>query len=152
MESRLSLAMQSLKVKNVGKAGPAGEDAFLSDKGQLGKQQAEIPNAAYKAKTCLHQRMHPQSYRSAPCELFFRLYYIATHYIKPTWRRSLGAGSQSITTKLFDSITCTSDHKLHELLPPRNNSESNLRRKRNFNIPLAKTKGLKNTFIYHNCN
>jgi len=44
--------MQSLKVKNVGKAGPAGEDAFLSDKGQLGNQQAEIPTAAYKAKTC----------------------------------------------------------------------------------------------------
>ena len=26
---------------------------------------------------------------------------------------------QSITTELFDSITCNSDHKLHELLPPR---------------------------------
>ena len=38
---------RSLKVKNVRKAGPAGED-----KSQLGKQQAEIPTAAYKAKTC----------------------------------------------------------------------------------------------------
>ena len=32
---------------------------------------------------------------------------------------------QSIATKVFDSITCNSDHELHELLPPRNNSESN---------------------------
>ena len=31
-------------------------------------------------------------------------------------------------------------------MPPRNNCESNLRRKRNFNVPLAKTKRLKNTF------
>ena len=36
---------------------------------------------------------------------------------------------QSITTKLFYStITCNSDHNLHELLPPRNDCESNLRR------------------------
>ena len=60
---------------------------------------------------------------------------------------TLSRRRQSITTKLFDSITCNSDHKLHELLPPRNNCESNLRRKRNFNVPLAKTKRLKNTFI-----
>ena len=59
---------------------------------------------------------------------------------------------QSITTTLFDSITCNSDHKVHELLPPRNSCESNLRRKKNVNIPLAKTKRLKNTFIYSNCN
>ena len=65
---------------------------------------------------------------------------------------TLSRRRQSITTKLFDSITCNSDHKLHELLPPRNNCESNLRRKRNFNVPLAKTKRLKNTFIYSNCN
>ena len=65
---------------------------------------------------------------------------------------TLSRRRQSITTKLFDSITCNSVHKLHELLPPRNNCESNLRRKRNFNVPLAKTKRLKNTFIYTNCN
>ena len=42
---------------------------------------------------------------------------------------TLSRRRQSITTKLFDStITCNSDHKLHELLPPRNNCESNLRR------------------------
>ena len=50
---------------------------------------------------------------------------------------TLSRRRQSITTKLFDSITCNSDHKLHELLPPRKNCESNLRRKRNFNVPLA---------------
>ncbi|CAH3026035.1 unnamed protein product, partial [Porites evermanni] len=63
---------------------------------------------------------------------------------------TLSRRRQSITTKPFDSITCNSDHKLHELLPPRNNCESNLRRKRNFNVPLAETKRLKNTFIYSN--
>ena len=57
-----------------------------------------------------------------------------------------------IANKLFNSITCNSDHKLHELLPPRNNCEFNLRRKKNFHVPLAKTKRLKNTFIYSNCN
>ena len=66
---------------------------------------------------------------------------------------TLSRRRQSITTKLFASITCNSiNHKLHELLPPRNNCESNLRRKRNFNVPLAKTERLKNTFIYSNCN
>ena len=59
---------------------------------------------------------------------------------------TLSRRRQSITTKLFDSITCNSDHKLHELLPPRNNCESNLRRKRNFNVPLAKTKRLRTHF------
>ena len=65
---------------------------------------------------------------------------------------TLSRRRQSITTKLFDSITCNSDNKLHELLPPRNNCESNLRRKRNFNVLLAKRKRLKNTFIYSNWN
>ena len=64
---------------------------------------------------------------------------------------SLSRRRQSITTKLFDSITCNPDHKLHELLPPRNICEFNLRRKRNFDVPLAKTKRLMNTFIYSNC-
>ena len=61
---------------------------------------------------------------------------------------TLSRHRQSIKTKRFDSITCNSDHKLHELLPPRKNCESNLRRKRNSYVPLAKTKGFKNTFIY----
>ena len=65
---------------------------------------------------------------------------------------TLSRRRQSITTKLFDSITCNSDHKLYELLPPRNNCESNLRQKRDLNVSLAKTKRLKNTFIYSNCN
>ena len=51
---------------------------------------------------------------------------------------TLSGRRQSITNKLFNSITCNSDHKLHELLPPRNNCEFNLRRKNNFPVPLAK--------------
>ena len=65
---------------------------------------------------------------------------------------TLSGRRQSITTKLFNSITCNSDHKLHGLLPPRNSCEFSLRRKRNFNVPPAKTKRLMNTFIYSNCN
>ena len=65
---------------------------------------------------------------------------------------TLSGRRQSITNKLFNSITCNSDHKLHELLPPCNNCEFKLRRKKNFHVPLAKTKRLKNTFIYSNCN
>ena len=34
---------------------------------------------------------------------------------------TLSQRRQSITTKLFDSITCNSDHKLYKLLPPQNN-------------------------------
>ena len=64
---------------------------------------------------------------------------------------TLSQRRQSITTKLLDSITCNSDHKLYKLLPPQNNCELNLRRKRKFNVPLAKTKKLMNTFIYSNC-
>ena len=39
---------------------------------------------------------------------------------------TLSGRRQSITNKLFNSITCNSDHKLHELLPPRNNNIVNL--------------------------
>ncbi|RMX61298.1 hypothetical protein pdam_00023565, partial [Pocillopora damicornis] len=46
---------------------------------------------------------------------------------------TLSQRRQSITTKLLDSITCNSDHKLYKLLPPQNNCELNLRRKRKFN-------------------
>ena len=42
-------------------------------------------------------------------------------------------------------------NKLELILAP-HNCESNLRRKRNFNVPLAKTKRLKNIFICSNCN
>ena len=51
--------------------------------------------------------------RSAPCELFFCLYHIATHYIKPTWRRSPDAGSLSqlsfsISSLVTQTINCMS--------------------------------------------
>ena len=44
---------------------------------------------------------------------------------------TLSQRRQFITATLFDSITCNPDHKLHELLPPGNIYEFNLRRKRN---------------------
>ena len=71
METRLSLAMQFLKVKNEGKAGPAGEDTFVSDKGQLGKQQVEIPTAAYKAKTCFASKNAPAELQKRAMRIIF---------------------------------------------------------------------------------
>ena len=62
--------MQSLKVKNLVKAEPAGEDAFLSDKGQLGNQQAEIPTAAYKVKTCFASKNEIPHSNNGPVLLF----------------------------------------------------------------------------------
>ena len=86
------------------------------------------------------------------CPVFYDAFVSYSDALHEANLETLSRRRQSITTKLFDSITRNSDHKLNELLPPRNNCESNLRRKRNFNVPLAKTKRLKKTFIYSNCN
>ena len=56
------------------------------------------------------------------------------------------------SSKLFESISSNENHRLYKLLPSRNKCHFNLRHKRNFNIPMAKTKRLMNTFIYSNCN
>ena len=65
---------------------------------------------------------------------------------------TLSARRELITSKLFESISSNENHRLYKLLPPRNKCHFNLRHKRNFNIPMAKTKRLMNTFIYSNCN
>ena len=94
-----------------------------------------------------------------PLHIFYIPLLASTYLLHPPSHDALNQANlemlsqcrQSITTKLFDSITCNSDHKLYKLLPPQNNCELNLRRKRKFNVPLAKTKRLMNTFIYSNC-
>ena len=94
-----------------------------------------------------------------PLRIFYIPLLAPTYFLHPPSHDALNQANlemlsqcrQSITTKLFDSITCNSDHKLYKLLPPQNNCELNLRRKRKFNVPLAKTKRLMNTFIYSNC-
>ena len=65
---------------------------------------------------------------------------------------TLSARRELITSKLFESISSNENHRLYKLLPSRNKCHFNMRHKRNFNIPMAKTKRLMNTFIYSNCN
>ena len=85
--------------------------------------------AGYKISRFTQQSLTPiypqswNSYRSAPCELFFRLYHIATHYIKPTWRRSLDAGSLSqlsflIPSLVTQTINCMSSCHLVTIVNP----------------------------------
>jgi len=54
---------------------------------------------------------------------------------------------KELCSKLFNSIVNNSNHKLHSLLPPKNNPKYHLRNQRVFNVPNFKTKRTKNTFI-----
>ena len=111
----------------------------LVKKGRLGQYQAILTS---------HMVNHPYLLLSTRGVMNDFKFQVFNPYLE-----TLSGRRQSITNKLFNSITCNSDHKLHvELLPPRNNCEFNLRRKKNFHVPLVKTKRLKNTFIYSNCN
>ena len=58
---------------------------------------------------------------------------------------------ETITAKLFKDVISNPDHKLHSLLPTRNQSKYSLRNNRTYHLPEAKTNRLKNTFIYSNC-
>ena len=55
------------------------------------------------------------------------------------------------TAKLFNDVISNPDHKLHSLLPTRNQSKYFLRNNRAYHLPGAKTNRLKNTFIYSSC-
>ena len=57
---------------------------------------------------------------------------------------------ETITAKLFNVIS-NPDHKLHSLLPTRNQSKYSLRNNRAYHLSGAKTNRLKNTFIYSKC-
>jgi len=54
---------------------------------------------------------------------------------------------KELCSKRFNSIVNNSNHKLHSLLPPKNNPKYHLRNQRVFNVPNFKTKRTKNTFI-----
>ena len=60
--------------------------------------------------------------------------------------QSLFARRQSLSEKTFTNIVFDQSHKLHQLLPERNNYRS-LRKNRLFNIPRCKTDRFKNSFI-----
>ncbi|PFX27209.1 RNA-directed DNA polymerase from mobile element jockey [Stylophora pistillata] len=51
---------------------------------------------------------------------------------------------------LFDQIVRDENHKLHDLLPPRNKSTYRTRSQRYFKLPICKTNRFKNTFIMAN--
>ncbi|PFX11873.1 hypothetical protein AWC38_SpisGene24261 [Stylophora pistillata] len=51
---------------------------------------------------------------------------------------------------LFDQIVRDENHKLHDLLPPRNESTYRTRSQRYFKLPICKTTRFKNTFIMAN--
>ena len=57
---------------------------------------------------------------------------------------------ETITAKLFNHVISNPDHKLHSLLPARNQPKYFLRNNRAYHLPGAKTNRLKNTFIYSN--
>ena len=58
---------------------------------------------------------------------------------------------QLLTYKLFNEITRDQSHKLRSLLPSENNCVYQLRRKRQLNVPRAKTDQFMNSFIVSNC-
>ena len=64
---------------------------------------------------------------------------------------SMYEGRETITAKLFNDVISNPDHKLHSLLPTRNQSKYSLRNNRTYHLPGAKTNRLKITFIYSNC-
>ena len=57
---------------------------------------------------------------------------------------------QEITDKLFKNI-CDNDYlKIHQLLPDKNSTVTNLRRKNTFIVPKINTKRFRNSFIVSN--
>ena len=50
--------------------------------------------------------------------------------------------------RLFDSIANNSGHKLHNLLPPRNEQSYCLRQQRTYNLPRSRTDRFRQSFVY----
>ena len=62
--------------------------------------------------------------------------------------KSLQELHRKLCVSLFNDIVKDKDHKLHTLLPPKNNnSQFFMRRPRTFSIPNYKTNRTKNTFL-----
>ena len=62
----------------------------------------------------------------------------------------LSARREELTTRLFDKILQDSNHRLHHLLPPKNECQVTLRKKRTFNVPVCKTNRFKRSFLMAN--
>ena len=59
----------------------------------------------------------------------------------------LSARREELTTRLFDKILQDPNHRLHHLLPPKNECQVTLRKKRTFNVPPCKTNRFKRSFL-----
>ena len=63
---------------------------------------------------------------------------------------SLYERRKALSNALFDQIVRDQSHKLHDLLPPRNESINCTRSQRYFKLPIWKTNRFNNTFIMAN--
>ena len=62
---------------------------------------------------------------------------------------------ENLSTKLFNSIENDNNHKLHKLLPEDYTSTYNLRKTRNYKLPIIRTDRFKKSFLINqaiNCN
>ena len=55
---------------------------------------------------------------------------------------------EHLREKLFQSVVCDTNNRIHNLLPDRNQSSYNLRQERTFNIPMNRTNRVIHSFIY----
>ena len=55
-----------------------------------------------------------------------------------------------LTDKSFNDIVNDTGHKLHGLLPSKNQFDSNLRAKNTFNVPTCRTNRFQNSFLIRN--
>ena len=83
----------------------------------------------------------------------FRIIYLTLSYSEA--RVALGlpllsARREELTTRLFDKILQDPNHRLHHLLPPKNECQVTLRKKRTFNVPLCKVNRFKRSFLMAN--
>ena len=60
---------------------------------------------------------------------------------------SLKDHHEQLCAKLFQSVVSDTNHKIHNLLPDRNQPCYNLRQERTFNIPMTHTNRVKNSYI-----
>lgn len=61
---------------------------------------------------------------------------------------SLEERRNDLCRKLFDSIATNPEHKLHHLLPSKNEPSYKLRRQRTFNLPRSNTDRFRRSFVY----
>ena len=67
--------------------------------------------------------------------------------LKQAKLETLNDRREKLCVKLFSSIEANNDHKLKELLPPKNSPTNKLRTNRKYNLPMMHTNRFSNSFI-----